>query len=187
MKVGWYAARQPELPQQPKVVGSHYKLTWVYSIAKLWSGLIAVSFVLRAWWIKQNSCWPVDGAESPSYRESFLQRIDARAITSIAFGTFVIWTGLMRCVEAQAFKPNAFWFCLVTGTIAISASQFYQMAKPVWGTVLGLASAAVVFAYYLFTFITAPEQDATVRVALVIVAAIGYATWIGLPSKKGDE
>lgn len=109
-----------------------------------------------------------------------------KCYVSILFGLFVIWTGLLRSIEAQAFKPNAFWFCMTMGLVAISAGFLFRMGKTKIGTGVGLFAGIVVLAFYLYCLIKQPEKDATVRVGLAIVAAIAELALVMLPENKVD-
>ncbi len=103
---------------------------------------------------------------------------------TLFFGLFVIWTGLLRSIEAQAFKPNAFYFCLAMGLIAIMAAFIYRLDRASLATCLAVASGAMVLGFYLYCFIKQPEKDANIRVGLVIVAAFGQLALVLLPNRK---
>ena len=105
---------------------------------------------------------------------------------SILFGLFVIWTGLLRSIEAQAFKPNAFWFCLTMGLIAIAAGFLFRIGKSKIATAVALFAGIVVLAFYLNCLIKQPEKDATVRVGLAILAAIAELVFVLLPANKTE-
>ena len=105
---------------------------------------------------------------------------------TIIFGLFVVWTGLLRSVEAQAFKPNAFYFCLTMGLIAIAAGFVYRLDRRIIATCIAVAAGAMVLGFYVYCFIKQPEKDANIRVALVIVAALAQLSLVLLPSKKSS-
>ena len=107
-----------------------------------------------------------------------------KCYVSILFGLFVIWTGLLRSIEAQAFKPNAFWFCLTMGLVSIAAGFLFRIHKTKIGTGVAILAGIVVLAFYLNCLIKQPEKDATVRVALAIVASIAHLSLILLPSPE---
>ncbi len=107
-----------------------------------------------------------------------------RWLLTILYGLFVIWTGLLRSIQAQEFKPNSFWFCLVAGSIAIAAGFFYKANAKWIGTTVALVAVAPVLGFYLNCFITQPEKDATQRVGLVIVASIAQLCVITLPRRS---
>jgi|GEM_PF-790621 len=104
-----------------------------------------------------------------------------RWLLTILFGLFVIWTGLLAGIEARAFKPNPFWFCLATGLVAVAGGFLYRVNRETAAMIVTLPAAGLVLGYYLFTFVSQPEQDATVRVGLVIVAAFGQMAVLFLP------
>jgi hypothetical protein len=101
---------------------------------------------------------------------------------NVLFGLLTIWTGLWRGIEAQAYKPNALWFCMVTGLIAVAAGYLYRLDKRVPAAIAGGSAGTVVLLFYLHSFITNPEGDATFRVALIIVGAIGQLVVVTLPA-----
>ena len=103
---------------------------------------------------------------------------------TLLFGLFVIWTGLLRSVEAQEFKPNAFYFCLTMGLIAIAAAFLYRLDRSTIATVVGAAAGALVLGFYVYCFIKQPEKDANVRVALVIVAGFAQLAFLLLPKTR---
>ena len=106
-----------------------------------------------------------------------------KCYVTIAFGLFVIWTGILRSIEAQAFKPNAFWFCLTMGLIAIASGFLFRLNKQKMAMVMGLTAGAIVLAFYMRCLIIQPEQDATYRVGLAILAAIAELVFILLPER----
>ena len=57
------------------------------------------------------------------------QNRDWRWLFTFVFALIVIWTGLLRCIETQEFKPNAFFFCGVTGLLTIGAGFLYWLEK----------------------------------------------------------
>ncbi len=101
---------------------------------------------------------------------------------SILFGLFVIWTGLLRGIEAQAYKPNSLWFCLAMGMLCIAAGFLFRMEKSRIAASVGTFAALVVLAFYFYCFVAQPEKDASYRVGLIIVASIGYLSAIYFPS-----
>ncbi|MEO2023060.1 MAG: hypothetical protein ABGX05_14670 [Pirellulaceae bacterium] len=103
-------------------------------------------------------------------------------LLAILYGLFVIWTGLLRGIEAQAYKPNSLWFCLAMGLLCIAAGYLFRLNKTAAATMTSLVAAAFVLSFYLYCFICKPAGDATVRVGLVIVASIGFLAMIFLPA-----
>jgi len=108
---------------------------------------------------------------------------------TILFGLLTIWTGLLRGIEAQAYKPSALWFCLVMGLLAIAAGYLYRLERRTAATALAGSSGAMVLSFYLHAFITAPAEDATVRVGVVIVGAIAHLaiTYLPTPPRSPSE
>lgn len=102
-------------------------------------------------------------------------------LLAILYGLFVIWTGLLRGIEAKAYKPNSFWFCLIMGLLCIGAGYLFRARKDILAKLVSVVAAAFVLCFYAFCFIYKPEGDATVRVGLVIVASIGFLAMIFLP------
>ena len=109
-----------------------------------------------------------------------------KCYASIVFALIVISTGLFRSIEAQAFKPNAFWFCLVMGVLSIAAGYLFRINRVALAKAVGGFAASVVLAFYLYCFVSQPEQDATVRVSIAIVAAIGQLAIIFLPAEANS-
>ena len=107
-----------------------------------------------------------------------------KTYVTILFGLFVIWTGLLRCVEAQAFKPNAFFFCLAMGIVALLAGFAFRLGREKTAIAMAAISGAIVLAFYLYCLIKQPEKDANVRVSLVIVASFAQLTFMLLPREK---
>lgn len=107
-----------------------------------------------------------------------------KCYTAILFGLFVIGIGLLRSIEAHAFKPNAFWFCLTMGLLAIAAGYLFRIGNSRTATLLAVVSGGVVLAFYLYCFIAKPESDATLRVGLAIVAAIAQLAFVLLPRPR---
>lgn len=107
-----------------------------------------------------------------------------KCFASIVFGLFVIWTGILRSIEAQAFKPNAFWFCLTMGLLAIAGGYLFRLGRTRTATGLAAASGLIVLIFYVNCLIVQPEKDACYRVGLVIVAAIGHLALVFLPKPR---
>lgn len=104
-----------------------------------------------------------------------------KTYVTLLFGLFVIWTGLLRSIEAQEFKPNAFYFCLTMGLIAIGAAFLYRLDRSLFATLVGVAAGAMVLGFYVYCFIKQPDKDANVRVGLVIVAGFAQLALLLLP------
>jgi len=102
-----------------------------------------------------------------------------RFILTILYGLFMVWTGLLRSIEAQAFKPNAFYFCLVVGILSIVGGFLFRAEKYWPAIVVSTVAAGTTLAFYTNCFMVQPEKDASIRVALAIVASIGELCVIG--------
>ena len=111
---------------------------------------------------------------------------DIKWLLTTLFGLFVIWTGLLRSIEAQAYKPNALWFCTAMGLIAIAGGIQYRRGKRILASLISGVAASIVLAFYFYCFITQPDKDATVRVGLVIVAAIAQLVVVVMPAQSSE-
>jgi hypothetical protein len=107
-----------------------------------------------------------------------------RWLLTILFGLFIIWTGLLRSIEAQEFKPNSFWFCVVAGSLAIAAGFLFRLNRNWLGWIFAMLAVAPVLSFYVYCFISQPEKDATYRVGLAIIAAIAELCVIMLPRSR---
>jgi peptidoglycan/LPS O-acetylase OafA/YrhL len=107
-----------------------------------------------------------------------------RSLVTVAYGLLTIWTGLWRGVEARAYKPNALWFCLVLGAAAIAAGFLFRLDRRRLAAALAAGAAAVVLSFYLWSFTTEPEGNATFRVAIVIVASIAELVAVFWPGRR---
>ena len=116
-----------------------------------------------------------------------LQSRDWRWLFTFAFALVVIWTGLERCIEAAAFKPNAFYFCGATGLMGIVSGFLFWLGKTKSARLLGLLAAGFVFGYYLFTFVSEPKVDANHRVGTAIMAALIELIVVTLPARSGQS
>ena len=103
-------------------------------------------------------------------------------LPTFLFGLLTIWTGLWRGIEAQAYKPNALWFCLVMGLTSIAGSFLLRAGRRRAGTITALVPAAIVLAVYFREFTLAPEENATFRVGIVLLASIAQIALLLLPS-----
>ena len=107
-----------------------------------------------------------------------------RDLLTIAYGLHVIWTGLLRNIEAQAYKPNALWFCLVMGLVAIAAGYLLRLGKTRAGTATAAGSVAFVLGFYVYSFVSDPAADATVRVGAMILSSIAEVVVLSLPAAR---
>jgi uncharacterized membrane protein HdeD (DUF308 family) len=93
-------------------------------------------------------------------------------VLTIIYALFMFWTGLQRSIEAQAFKPNAFYFCLFVGVLSIIGAFLFRASRRWFGVGVTTLATGIALAFYVYCFVTQPEKDATIRVALAIVASI---------------
>ncbi|MFT5525304.1 MAG: hypothetical protein ACI9HK_003271 [Pirellulaceae bacterium] len=110
-----------------------------------------------------------------------------RSLLTIIYGLILISTGLLRGIEAVAYKPNALFFCLTFGTIAIVAGYLYRMNKGIAGSVIAMVAAVPVLIFYFSCFVSQPDKDANLRVAVAIVASIAQIIVSTLPCSGGCE
>ena len=92
----------------------------------------------------------------------------------ILYALLILSVGLWRSIEAGVFKPNAFYFCLAVSVLTITGAFMIRGCMKLVGLVLALVATATALAFYLWCFITKPEQDASIRVALAIVSSVGH-------------
>jgi hypothetical protein len=110
-----------------------------------------------------------------------------RSVLTIIYGLVLISTGLLRGIEAQEFKPNALFFCLTFGIIAIVAGYLYKLGKGVAGSMVGMLASVPVLGFYFYCFISQPEKDANLRVGVAIIASIAQIIVCTLPCSGGCE
>ena len=104
-----------------------------------------------------------------------------RSVLTIIYGLVLISTGLLRGIEAQAYKPNALFFCLTFGVIAIAAGYLYRLNKGIAGSIVAMLAAVPVLSFYFYCFVIQPEKDANLRVGTAIVASIAQIIVSTLP------
>ncbi|MEM9346738.1 MAG: hypothetical protein AAGB26_08985 [Planctomycetota bacterium] len=104
-----------------------------------------------------------------------------RDLLTILFGLYLIWTGLWRSIEASAFKPNSFWFCLVLGAVAIGAGFLFRLQKRLVASLMALFVVTVVLGFYTSEFITSAEDEANFRVGFIMVASLAECVVVLLP------
>ena len=107
-----------------------------------------------------------------------------RDLCCILYGIHVIWTGLWRNIEAASYKPNALWFCMTTGVIAIVAGFYYRKDRERLASIIAFCVTSVVFGFYLYEFVSSAETEATFRVGLVILSSIAQFVIIFLPARQ---
>lgn len=104
-----------------------------------------------------------------------------RDILTILFGLHIIWTGLLRNIEAAAYKPNALWFCMAMGLLAIGAGFLFRKGYNRAATICGLLATGVIFCFYFREFICEPENEANYRVGSIILSSIAEFVVLLLP------
>jgi hypothetical protein len=107
-----------------------------------------------------------------------------RDTLTILFGLHIIWTGIWRNIQAAAYKPNALWFCLTLGLVAIVAGFLYRKGRQRAASVTAFIAAAVVLSFYFNEFVGKPEEEATFRVGLVILSSIAQLVVIFMPQRQ---
>jgi hypothetical protein len=107
-----------------------------------------------------------------------------RDILTILFGLHVIWTGLWRNIQAAAYKPNALWFCLAIGLMAIVAGFLYRKGQERSASVTAFIAVTIVLSFYFKEFISQPEQEANFRVGLIILSSIAQFVVIFMPRRQ---
>jgi len=95
-----------------------------------------------------------------------------RALLILGYSLHLFWTGLWASISAQAFKQNAFWFCLVLGLCCLAGSFIYQKGQEKLGRCLVAPAAGLVLGFYAYSFVSDPAADATFRVGLIILRSI---------------
>ena len=105
-----------------------------------------------------------------------------RWLFTLLYGLHIVWTGLQANIQAKAYKADALWFCLVMGAAAIGASILYRAGRNSAAWKLAGFVVAVVFGFYLFCLIKHPEEDATLRVGLIIISSVAQAGVILMPT-----
>ncbi|MEL7499159.1 MAG: hypothetical protein AAFN77_16245 [Planctomycetota bacterium] len=103
---------------------------------------------------------------------------------AIVYAMLMMGVGMQRCIEAQAFKPNAFYFCLAVAVVAIVAGYCFRVSWHWLGGGLAVLASAAALAFYMYCLIVQPEKDATVRVGVAIVGSVGFLAFALLPSRK---
>lgn len=104
-------------------------------------------------------------------------------LLTIVYGHLIIATGLLRGIEARAYKPNALWFCTVMGVLAITSGFLYRLKRTRAGAVLALVVCGVVLSFYSYCFVSQPEKDASFRVGAIILASVAQVVVILLPAE----
>jgi hypothetical protein len=104
-----------------------------------------------------------------------------KCLFTILYGLLTIWTGLHRGIEAKAYTPGALWFCFVMGAVAIAAGFLYRLGKKLAAAITALIPVAFVLGFYLYRFIGQPEDNATYRVGIIILASVAELVVVLIP------
>lgn len=100
------------------------------------------------------------------------------------YGLHLIWTGFQKGIEVKAYKPNALWFCLIMGLAAIAASFLFRGGRSKMAKRLSAFIVLLVFGFYLYCFVKAPEEDATLRVGLIMLSSIATGSLVWMPEAR---
>ena len=106
---------------------------------------------------------------------------------SLLYAMVILWTGIQRSIDAQAFKPNAFWFCTFVSFLAILYAYLFRLKFPRLAKWFGGVGGGLALAFYVYCFMVQPEQDANLRVGVAIVASLGYVSLILLPMEDATS
>ena len=107
-----------------------------------------------------------------------------RWLFTVFYGLHIMWTGLWRSIEAQAFKPNAFWFCLTMALAALVGAYLFRIGKHRIATIMTAGTVLIVLTFYLYSFITNSVQDASIRVGLIITSSVAELVVILFPAVR---
>ncbi len=99
----------------------------------------------------------------------------------VAYALHLFWTGLWASIAAQELKLNAFWFCLLLGTVCVIGGVMYRLEKTRLARLLVTPAAALVMGFYVYSFVNDPNVDATFRVGLIILSSIGVQLVLFFP------
>lgn len=109
------------------------------------------------------------------------------AYLSLGYAMIMLWIGIQRCIDAQAFKPNAFWFCVAVGGLSIVAGYLFRLRHVTIARLVGSVASLMALSFYVYCLIVQPEKDANVRVGMAIVASAGYLSLILLPASDRES
>lgn len=111
----------------------------------------------------------------------------SQSFIGIAYALHIVWTGLLRNIEAQAYKPNSLWFCLVMGLLVLSSVYLKRLNRCRAALIIGAATTALVFGFYLFSMISDPAADASYRVGSIILTSFAHLAWLFLPASREES
>jgi hypothetical protein len=107
-----------------------------------------------------------------------------RCLLTVLYALHLFWTGLWRSIEAHAFKPNAFYFCLTFALIALAGAYLYRIGKDKAATAVTGVTVLIVLAFYIYCFVTNAAEDASFRVALIIITSVAELVVISFPPAR---
>lgn len=105
----------------------------------------------------------------------------------LLYALHLIWTGLLANIQAQAYKPNALWFCLILGFAALAGAYLFRLDRTTAARWITGPVIALVFGFYLYSFIKDPAVDATMRVGLILLASVAAAAVVFLPAARSKS
>ena len=104
--------------------------------------------------------------------------------STLLFSLHLLATGLLRSIEAQGYKPNSLWFCFISALLIILGAALIQKNFRFIGKLLCGAITLLVFVFYLYSFISAPEKDANLRVGAIILTSFAQLIILFFPKGK---
>ena len=110
--------------------------------------------------------------------------MNKRIVLILIYSLHVIATGLLRGIEAKAYKPNSLWFCSVCSLLIIGGAVLMQRGSHLLGKSLVGAITLLILGFYFYSYVSAPGDDATYRVGAVIVSSIGALLVLFFPKEK---
>jgi len=110
-----------------------------------------------------------------------------RWLFTVLFGLHIVWTGLLHNIQTRAYHADALWFCLVMGIAAIAGAFLFRAGRNMAARVVTGCVVAIVFGFYLYSLISAPAEDATMRIGLIILSSIAEAVVIFLPAAPRES
>ncbi|MCW1915911.1 hypothetical protein OJ996_20150 [Luteolibacter sp. GHJ8] len=100
------------------------------------------------------------------------------------YGLHLVWTGFQSGINARAYKANSLWFCLVMGLTAIAASFLFRAGRTTLAKRVSAFVVLLVFGFYLYCFVKAPAEDATLRVGLIMLSSIAAGSLVFMPAAR---
>jgi len=107
--------------------------------------------------------------------------MNPRILLTLLYSLHLIATGLLRGIEAQAYKPNSLWFCIVTGLLIITGAALWQKGRACIGKAITSVVTVLVLSFYFYSFVSSPDKDATLRVGAIILTSIAQMLVVFFP------